>query len=134
MMSCIDLAYTVLKILEQYSSDNNKLEITEKTRRKKKKFHISESDIEKAMEKDRVDRDETIDVLTLHYSAIVINFKKVQHSYINDFIIEIYITFLRRFRELENDQIKKIIAFFHMVCIQAKEEAYLFILDLIVIL
>lgn len=36
-MSCIDLAYTVLKILEQYSSDNNKLEITEKTRRKKKK-------------------------------------------------------------------------------------------------
>ena len=133
MMSCIDLTHTVLKILEQYSSDDNKLVITGK-RRGKKNFHISESDIEKVMEEDRVDRDEAIDILTPHYSSMEVDFKKVQHSYINDFTIETYITFLRRFRELENDQIKKIIAFFHMVCIQAKEEAHLFRLDLIVLL
>ena len=48
------------------------------------------------MEEDRVDRDETIDVLTLQYSAIVINFKKkkkVQQTHTNDFIIETYIIF-----------------------------------------
>lgn len=133
MMSCIDLTHTVLKILEQYSSDNNKLVITGK-RKGKRNLHISEADIEKVMEEDKVERDEAIDILTPSYSSIEVDFKKVQRSYINDFTIETYITFLRRFRELESDQIKKIIAFFHRVFIQAKEEAYLFRLDLIVLL
>lgn len=133
MMSCVDLTHTVLKVLEQYSSATNKLVITGK-RRIKKNLHISEADIEKVMEEDKVDRDEAIEILTPHYSSMEVDFKKVQRSYINDFTIETYTAFLKRFKELDNDQIKKIIAFFHRVFIQAKEEAYLFRLDLIVIL
>lgn len=132
MMSCIDLTHTVLKTLEQYATDGHKLVVAGKPRRKKS-LNFTEVDIQRVMEEDRVDRDEAIDILTPHQTEMEVDFEKVQNSYINDFTIETYITFLGRFRELENDQIKKIIAFFHRVLIQAKEEAYLFRLDLIVL-
>lgn len=133
MMSCIDLTHTVLKTLEQHATDGHKL-VVEGKRRNKKSLQFTEDDIKRVMEEDRVDRDEAIDILTSHNTEMEIDFKKVQNSYINDLTIETYITFLSRFKELENSQIKKIIAFFHRVFIQAKEEAYLFRLDIIVLL
>lgn len=132
MKSCIDLTHTVLKTLEKFSSKERGLVIQGKARGKKK-ANISESDIIKVMEERNLDRDDAIEILTPSYKEFEVNFQKVQNSYINDATIDTYINFLQRFKELDNEQIKRIIAFFHRVFIQAKEEAYLFRLDLIVL-
>lgn len=131
--TCVDLTHTVLKTLEQYSTEDNKL-IVGGRRRTKKKPNITTEDIEKLMEDDQLDRDEAIDMLTSQNRQIEVNFQKVQSSFINDPTIDTYINYLQRFRELNQDRIKKVIAFFHRVFIQAKEEAFLFRIDLIMLL
>ncbi len=132
MKSCIELTHSVLKVLEQYSDD--KTLVIEGKSRRQKKFNISEDDITKLIEEENVDRDEALDILTSSLRSIEVNFQKVQANYMTEPVIETYINFLERFRELEDDSIKKVFSFFHRVFVQAKEQALLFRFDLIILL
>ena len=66
--------------------------------------------------------------------TIDIDFLRVQSNFINDPTIDTYINFLQRFRELDHQSIKEVVAFFHRILTKAKEETFLFRLDLIVLL
>ncbi|CCK70714.1 Tof1p KNAG_0F00450 [Huiozyma naganishii CBS 8797] len=137
MKSCIDLTHSVLKTLELYTSDERHLVVEgKKTRRKNasKNTQLTNDSIERTMELYQVDRDEAIDILDSQATTMDVNFHKVQNAFINEATVETYINFLQRFRELDDDQIKKIISFFHRVFVQAKEESFLFRFDLIVLL
>ncbi|CCF58045.1 hypothetical protein KAFR_0D03970 [Kazachstania africana CBS 2517] len=133
MKSCVNLTHTVLKALEQYSTNDNKLIVAGKGRRRHK-ANITKQDIETLMEQEDIDRDEALDILSSRLKEFEVNFKKVQASYVNDPTIDMYINFLQRYRELDHGFIKKVIAFFHRIFIQAKEETYLFRIDLIILL
>lgn len=63
------------------------------------------------IEEENVDRDEALDILTSSLRSIEVNFQKVQANYMTEPVIETYINFLERFRELEDDSIKKYFPF-----------------------
>lgn len=132
MKSCIDLTHSCLKILEKYSEDS--LIIKGKNRSNKRTSQVSEEDIKNLMEEDNIDRDVAIDMLTPSFKQVEVNFNRVQNSYINDLTIDTYINFLQRFHELDHNTIKEVISFFNRVFTKAKEETYLYRLDLIILL
>ncbi|CAI4049635.1 hypothetical protein N7582_004715 [Saccharomyces uvarum] len=132
MKSCIELTHSVLKVLEQYSDD--KTLVVEGKSRRRKKLNVSEDDISRLIEEENVDRDEALDILTSNFRGIEVNFQKVQSNYMTEPVVETYINFLQRFRELEDDSIKKVFSFFHRVFVQAKEQSLLFRFDLIILL
>ena len=113
MKSCIELTHSVLKVLEQYS--NNKALVVEGKSKRQKRLNISEDDITKIIEEENVDRDEALDILTSSLRTVEVSFQKVQSNYMTEPVIETYINFLQRFRELEDDSIKKVFSFFHRV-------------------
>ncbi|CCD25742.1 Tof1p NDAI_0F04240 [Naumovozyma dairenensis CBS 421] len=132
MKSCVDITHTVLKTLEQYTSEDKALIIEGKSRRRRN-ISVTKEQIEQLIKEEGVDRDEAIDMLTPHFVEVEVNFERVQRSYINEQTIDTYMNFLQRYDELEPEYIKKVITFFHRVFIQAKEETMLFRLDLIVL-
>ncbi|SMN19865.1 similar to Saccharomyces cerevisiae YNL273W TOF1 Subunit of a replication-pausing checkpoint complex (Tof1p-Mrc1p-Csm3p) [Maudiozyma saulgeensis] len=132
MKTCIHLTHSVLKILEKNTA--NPFVIEGKNRRGAKTQNLSENDIKKLMEQHNIDRDVAIEILAPQNKEIEVDFTRVQGRFINDATLDTYINFLERFRELDHQSIKETISFFHRVLTKAKEETYLFRLDLIVLL
>jgi len=132
MKICIHLTHSVLKILEKNTA--NPFVIEGKNRKSSKKQNLSEDDIKKLMEHHNIDRDLAIELLVPQNKEIEVDFTRVQSRFINDATMDTYINFLERFRELDHQSIKHAVAFFHRILTKAKEETYLFRLDLIVLL
>lgn len=130
--SCVELTHTALKTFEAHSDDRS-LVISKKIK-KPNKNEITEHDITILMESREIERDEAIEMLLPSFREIQVNFTKVQSAYMNESVIDTYISFLQRFRELEDDYIKKALAFLHRVFVHASEETLLFRIDLILLL
>lgn len=130
--SCVELTHTALKIFENHSDDRS-LMISKKIK-KPNTNEISEHDITSLMESQEVERDEAIEMLLPVFREIQVNFTKVQSAYMNESVIDSYISFLQRFRELDDEYIKKALAFLHRIFVHASEETLLFRIDLILLL
>ncbi|CCE62120.1 hypothetical protein TPHA_0B04510 [Tetrapisispora phaffii CBS 4417] len=131
MKNAIELTHTILKTLQNYAGD--RLLRIEGKKRGRKAMNVSLEDIRKLMERDNVGRDEAVEILSPVTTSIEINFGRVLGRYINDNTINTYLKFLERFRELEDDSIKKVISFFHRIFVDSKDEALLFRIDLMLL-
>lgn len=132
MKSCVQLVHTVLETVEQYT-DNNSLTVSKKAKSTKKK-EITEDQINAVMDSQGIGRDEALDVLNPSFRTMEFNFMKVLKKFCVESIIDTYISYLQRFRELSDSEVKKALYFLHRVCVQASELSILFRLDLIIIM
>lgn len=132
MKSCVELIHTVLETLEQYTK-NSSLTITKKTKGGKSKT-ISEEQIVGLMDSQGIGRDEALDILNPAFRKVEFDFMKVLRKFCVESIIDTYINYLQRFRELNDTEIKKALYFLHRVFVQASEQSILFRLDLIMLL
>ncbi|CCH58335.1 hypothetical protein TBLA_0A05420 [Henningerozyma blattae CBS 6284] len=133
MKSCINLTHTILKTL-QYYDDERKLVIEKKTRSRSKKHNFTQEDIKRVMEEEDVGQDEALDMLLPSSSMKEVDFTRVRNSFMNESVIETFISFLKRFRELDDSDIKKALSFFSQVFFESKEDALLLRIDVIVLL
>ncbi|EDO19100.1 hypothetical protein Kpol_2000p68 [Vanderwaltozyma polyspora DSM 70294] len=134
MKAAITLTHSVLKTLQEYSEDENGLVVEGKKRRKKKSNNFATEDIQNAMETYDIGRDEALEMLSSSTASVQVNFKRVQNSYMTESVMDTYVKFLERFRELDDDSIKKVFSFFYRVSVDAREESLLFRIDLIILL
>ncbi|GAV48520.1 hypothetical protein ZYGR_0K00250 [Zygosaccharomyces rouxii] len=132
MKSCVELIHTVLETLEQYTKDNS-LTVTKKTKSTKRNT-ITEEQVTSLMDSQGIGRDEALDLLNPSFRKIKFDFMKVLKKFCVESIIDTYINYLQRFRELNDTEIKKAIYFLHRVFVQASEQSILFRLDLIMLL
>ncbi|CAR28996.1 hypothetical protein ZYGR_0W00240 [Zygosaccharomyces rouxii] len=132
MKSCVELVHTVLETLEQYTKDNS-LTVTRKTKSTKRK-EITEEQVTVLMDSQGIGRDEALDLLNPSFKKMEFNFMKVLKKFCVESIVDTYINYLQRFRELNDTEIKKAIYFLHRVFVQASEQSILFRLDLIMLL
>lgn len=130
--SSIHLTHTALKTFEAYDDDAN-IMVSKKTK-SRDNDNTSQADIENLMESEQIDRDEAIEILTSNIKDYSINFQKVQRYYMNEPMIDTYISFLQRYMELEDEDLKKGIHFLHRVLTLDTEQSLLFRIDLIVLL
>lgn len=132
MKSCVELIHTVLGTLEQYTKDNS-LTVTKKTKSTKRKT-ITEEQVTSMMHSQGIGRDEALDLLNPSFKKLEFDFMKVLRKFCVESIIDTYVNYLQRFRELDDSEIKRAIYFLHRVFMQASEQSLLFRLDLIVLL
>ena len=117
LKTVVHLTHSVLKILEE----NTENPYNKQTPTQKSTNFDSEPPLASSID---FEVNDTIDV----------DFLRVQSNFINDPTIDTYINFLQRFRELDHQSIKEVVTFFHRILTKAKEETFLFRLDLIVLL
>lgn len=129
MKSCVQLTHTALKMFESYDSDSKP-----PGNESRNAQAFSESDITALMQSEGLDRDEALETLNSSVQEYSINFDKVQRCYMNEPTIDSYISFLQRFKELDDEDLKRGLSFLHRVLIQATEQSFLFRIDLIVLL
>ncbi|QLL31237.1 hypothetical protein HG536_0B00980 [Torulaspora globosa] len=132
MKSCVQLTHTALRTFEAYDNDS-KLTISGNGKHERK-ASFSESDIASLMQSENLDRDEALELLSSSPKKYTINFEKVQRCYMNEPTIDSYISFLQRFKELDEEDLKRGLSFLHRVLTQSTEESLLFRIDLIVLL
>lgn len=132
MRSCVHLTHTALKTFEAYDSDS-KLKIIGKEKHNPNQ-EFTETDVTALMQSEGLDRDEALEVLTSTIKEHTVKFEKVLRCYMNEPTIDSYVSFLQRFRELEDEDLKRGLTFLHRVLIQETEQSLLFRIDLIVLL
>ncbi|SJM88085.1 related to Topoisomerase 1-associated factor 1 [Zygosaccharomyces bailii] len=132
MKSCVELVHTILRMLEPYNNGES-LMIAKKNRRRKSK-KISETDIMEMMNSHGIGRDEALDIFNPSFQTTEFNFMKILRKYCVESVVDTYINYLQRFKELEEGEIKKSMVFLHRVFVQASEESMLFRIDLLVLL
>lgn len=130
MKSCVQLTHTALKTFEAYDT---KLTISGNGEHQRK-ASFSESDIATLMQSEGLDRDEALELLSAPMKEYTIDFEKVQRCYMNEPTIDCYISFLQRFRELDEEDLKRGLSFLHRVLTKSTEQSLLFRIDLIVLL
>lgn len=131
MQASINLTHTILKTLQIYSNEENPL--LAQSKKKKNKIKVTQEEIERVMEEEDVGQDEALEILMPDVAVIQINVTKAINKFLNESVIETYISYLKRFKELDVSSIKKVISFFHRVFIDSTEEALLLRIDLIVL-
>lgn len=130
--SAVQLTHSALKTFEAYDDENDlKVSIDRGT---KNRYSQTELDIQNLMESEQIDRDEAIEILSSNSRQYSINYQKVQRYYMNEPTVDTYITFLQRFRELDDKDLKRAIFFLHKVITLDTEQSLLFRIDLIVVL
>ncbi|KAG0667950.1 Topoisomerase 1-associated factor 1 [Maudiozyma exigua] len=117
LKTVVHLTHSVLKVLQENTENPYNKQIPQQNG----KILDSEPPLASSMD---LDENNTIDV----------DFLRVQSNFINDPTIDTYINFLQRFRELDHQSIKEVVSFFHRILTKAKEETFLFRLDLVVLL
>lgn len=132
MRSCVFLTHTALKTFEAFDHDAN---FTVSGRSKGGgNLDVSETDIQNLMESEQIDRDEAIEILRSNIREHTINFQKVQRYYMNETTIDTYISFLQRYKELDDEDLRRGVHFLHRVLILDTEQSLLFRIDLMVLL
>ncbi|QLQ78750.1 hypothetical protein HG537_0B00990 [Torulaspora globosa] len=132
MKSCIQLTHTALKTFESY--DNESKHAISGSGKHERRASFSESDIATLMQSENVDRDEALEILSSPTKEYTIDFEKVQRCYMNEPTIDSYISFLQRFKELDDEDLKRGLSFLHRVLTHSTEQSLLFRIDLIVLL
>lgn len=132
----IDLVYIVLKTLEDYSNEDVEFLVDQKQRRRKKKLtreinHEEEAwdELDGVNDKDRIYRKGK-----QLSNKRKFEFKKYQTDFVHQSTIDTYISFLARFRDLDEKELKKGIQFLHMIFHTHKIHVLLYRLDFMTLL
>lgn len=121
---CTELGSLLLKMLERFSKSNTHLYIRARRRHKKKSaisegaknIDLSGSEGEEDLERRSSER---------HFE-----FTRFEREFLNHHCVDTYQKLLENYRELQPEQIKRVISFFHRVFVARKYEVLLFRMDL----
>lgn len=134
--STIDLTHMVLKTLEKDSELEIKSHKLKSQKTGSAKMHgnlkVKLEEIKKT--ENITDDDEAMEVLEDQMMSKKIDFENIMQKYFHNDTVKTYISFLKKYRDLEYHDMKRTLQFFQRLFVEHKEESYLFRLDFIVLL
>ncbi|AMD19541.1 HCL610Wp [Eremothecium sinecaudum] len=140
--ACIHLNSVIFKILDMYEKNKKDLTVRDIRKRRSRKFtdniKISKhpDDVKNHLIEEKEDLSSQESDTDAHSNLMIakINFNKVRSSYVQHATIDTYINFLQRYEELDDEDIKIAIQFLYFILVQAKEDTFLFRIDLMILL
>ncbi|KAK9377021.1 timeless protein-domain-containing protein [Lipomyces chichibuensis] len=134
MTACCDLVYMVLKILESYSKQSAHLYIRGKKRgtRRPKSSNSPDDTNDKGCSVLSSDEDESL----AHQQSTerYFEFSRFERKFFTQNCIDMFRSVLATYADLSDQQIKRIIAFFHRIFFKREEEVLLYRLDVMLVL
>jgi len=131
--NCVDFVHIVLKTLEEFSNEDMVLVVKSKRRRNKRSKNLSKE--QQAIDDLSDSDDESLERTGKKLSKErKFNFQKYQENFVNIGTIDTYITYLSRFHDLSEKDIKKGLQFLHRVFVAQKKHTILYRMDFLLLL
>ncbi|CUS24324.1 LAQU0S15e01948g1_1 [Lachancea quebecensis] len=132
--SCVSLVHTLLKMVESDSAANDKetQESNKSARDEGSNFSLIEA--ERIAEEEGIEVEEALEIMEQRFRRASLDYNKVQKAFSVETTVRTYISFLQRFRDLEDADIKMAIQFLYRVFALVKEESLLYRIDFMVLL
>ncbi|KAK9333316.1 timeless protein-domain-containing protein [Lipomyces starkeyi] len=134
MAACCDLVYMVLKVLESYSKQNNHLYIRGKKRRSRKPKSSKSPDDTNDRGYTMLSSDEDDSIAHQQSTERYFEFARFEQQFFTQNCIDMFRSVLATYADLSDQQIKRIIAFFHRIFFKREEEVLLYRLDFMLVL
>ncbi|KAK9240346.1 timeless protein-domain-containing protein [Lipomyces kononenkoae] len=135
MTACCDLLYVVLKVLEAYSNHDARLYIRGKRKRSRKQklsnsprvgIHDKGYTVQSSDEDDNIARQQS--------KERSFEFSRFERKFFTQNCIDMFRSVLATYDDLSDQQIKRIISFFHRIFFKREEEVLLYRLDFMLVL
>ncbi|KAK9322088.1 timeless protein-domain-containing protein [Lipomyces orientalis] len=135
MAACCDLVYMVLKILESYSNQNTHLYVRGK-RQRARKSKLSNSSPGEVNDKGYtiLSSDEDDNLAQQKSTERAFEFARFERKFFTQNCIDMFRSVLVTHADLSDQQIKRIISFFHRIFFKREEEPLLYRLDFMLVL
>jgi replication fork protection complex subunit Tof1/Swi1 len=119
-----DLASVLLRMIERYSSTKSHIYVRAR-RQRQKRGNAAENTADVSS-----DEESTRAVITER----AFSYAKFEGKFINDHAVDTFLSLLEHYADLNEDQVKRCIGFFHRVFVKQKKELFLYRLDLVELL
>ncbi|KAK9434066.1 timeless protein-domain-containing protein [Lipomyces doorenjongii] len=134
MAACCELVYMVLKILESYSKQNTHLYIRGKKKRTRRPKSSNSPDDTNDKGYAVLSSDEDDTLAHQQSKERYFEFARFERKFFTQNCIDMFRSVLATYADLSDQQIKRIIAFFHRIFFKHEEEVLLYRLDFMLVL
>lgn len=131
--SCVSLVHTLLRMLESDSIESKESQESNKNA-KDRDGTFSLIEAERIAEEEGIEIEDALEIMEQRFRKASLDYNKVQRAFSVETTVKTYISFLQRFRDLEDGDIKKAIQFLYRVFAGVKEESLLYRIDFMILL
>lgn len=126
--SVITFAYVLLKMLERYSKNKTFMFVRKSAKRKKNKAQADRDGVAPVPEEYEGDsEDEGVpDDDEPNYAEHTFTFTKFEKKFANEGVCNTLLAYLQRYRELDNDKLRRVVGMIHRQVVKAQAEGLYF--------